>query len=71
MRYSVITLYIGVRGIKEDKVGSKSKKGQGVVQFDSIELSFLRQDLINVRFEAWVCFNEALAEAALHAGLHF
>lgn len=49
----------------------KKTEGKGEVQFNSIELSFLRQDIINVRFEAWVCFYEALAEAALHAGFHF
>lgn len=62
--------YYGVvHVLPEEGRAAEDVEGDAVGDFDQVELFLFGQDLVDVRFEAWVGFEDLGADGALGGGL--
>ena len=57
--------------LPEERGAVEDVEGDAVGEFDEVELRFLRDDLVDVRFELGVGFEDFGADGALDRGFNF
>lgn len=60
-----------VHVLEEERLAVETVHAHAVGDFDDIDLCLFRQDVIEVRLQAWVGFEDFGADCALGAGFYF